>query len=105
MSTRELILTIVLAGIAIGMIIFYVIKIVKNKLVGKIYDDIVKAMREAEEKFKHLSGKEKSEAKKKYVLEQVKITCKDLSIPYDFIAKLIAKVIENIVNGYNGMTK
>ena len=105
MSTMELILTIVLAGIALGMIIFYVIKIIKNKLVGKIYDDITKAMKEAEIKFKDLSGKEKSEAKKKYVLEQVKITCKDLSIPYDFIAKLIAKVIENIVKGYNGMTK
>lgn len=105
MTKMELAYTIALAVIALVLIVYFLIKIVKGKLVGKIYDQIIEAMKEAEDKFKDLSGKEKSEAKKKYVLDKVKVTCKDIGVPYDFIAKLISKVIENVVKGYNGMTK
>lgn len=99
MTTLELIFTIVLGCIALFLIIFYGIKLFKNKLIKKIYEDVVEAMKEAETK--QLSG----EDKKKYVLSKVEETCKDNGIPYGFIATLISKVIENIIKGYNSMVK
>lgn len=99
MTTLELILTIIMAVVVICVIGYYLIKLAKNKYLSKVYSTIEIAMKEAEEKF--TSG----ELKKQYVLERVKELCKELKIPYDFIATLISKVIENIIKGYNSMTK
>lgn len=99
MSTLEIILTVVMGVVALGVIIFYAIKLAKNKYLSKVYNTISTAMKEAEEK----GGT--GEDKKNYVLAQVKAMCKELKIPYDFIATLISKVIENIIKGYNTMIK
>ena len=99
MTPLEIIFTIVIGLVALILIGYYAIKIIKNKYVSKIYDGIVEAMKHAETL--GLSGP----AKKEYVLNKVKATCKDLDIPYDFIAKLVSKVIENVIKGYNAMIK
>lgn len=99
MSVLEIILTTILGLFALILIIYYLVKVIKNNYLSKVYDTILKAMKEAEEKF--TDGKEKKE----YVLSKVKELCKDLDIPYDFIATLISKVIENVIKGYNGMIK
>lgn len=99
MTTLEIIFTVVIGLIALILIGYYAIKIVKNNYINKIYDGIVQAMKRAESLA--LSGP----AKKEYVLNQVRATCKDLDIPYDFIAKLVSKVIENVIKGYNSMIK
>lgn len=99
MSTLEIILTAILGLFALILIVYYLIKAIKNNYVSKIYDTIVQAMKEAEEKFTD------GEEKKQYVLLKVKEVCKEVNIPYDFIASLISKVIENIIKGYNGMIK
>lgn len=99
MTTLEIIFTAVIGLIALILIGYYAIKIVKNNYVNKIYDSIVQAMKHVETL--ELSGS----AKKEYVLNQVKATCKNLDIPYDFIATLVSKVIENVIKGYNSMIK
>ncbi len=99
MTTLEIIFTVVIGLITLILIGYYAIKIIKNNYINKIYDGIVQAMKRAESL--SLSGP----AKKEYVLNQVKATCKDLDIPYDFIAKLVSKVIENVIKGYNSMIK
>lgn len=99
MTTLEIIFTAVIGLIALILIGYYAIKIVKNNYINKVYDIIVESMKHIETT--NLSGT----AKKEYVLNQVKATCKDLDIPYDFIAKLVSKVIENVIKSYNSMIK
>ena len=99
MTKLEIMFTIVIAIVVLLLIGYYFIKAIKQNYISKIYDGIVQAMKEAEEKFNN------GEEKKQYVLLKVKELCKEVNIPYDFIATLIGKVIENIIKGYNGMTK
>lgn len=99
MTIFEIVLTCVMAALAIGFIVFYAIKAAKNNYISKVYETITTAMKKAEE----IGGT--GEEKKAYVLGEVKKLCKELSIPYDFIATLVGKVIENVIKGYNSMTK
>lgn len=99
MSNLEIILTVVLALVLSVVLIYYAVKVIKANYSAKVYETIVQAMKEAETKY--TDGKEK----KAYVLDKVKSLCKEVNIPYDFIAKLVSKIIENILKGYNSMTK
>jgi len=99
MTTLEIILTIIMALVVVVLVSYYLIKLAKNKYITKVYSTIEEAMKEAEAS--GMSG----EDKKTYVLAKVKTMCTELKIPYDFIATLISKVIENIIKGYNSMTK
>lgn len=93
-SIVQLIINIVLVVLFVG---YYVIKAIKNKWLEKIMHTIEVAMAKAEEQYPQGHGEEK----KQLVIEDVKMKCKELDIPYELIAKLISKLIDRIVKDYN----
>lgn len=97
----ELIRFIAECVICLALVVYYLVKIIKNKWVSEILDTIKLAVAEAEAKWPIGHGTEKKE----YVLEKVKVKCEELKIPFDLIYKLIVKVINNIVDGYNSIKK
>ena len=105
MNDRTIIELCVLGLIVLGIILYFGIKLAKNKYVKQIYDKLVIVMQEAEEKYKDEPKETKSIKKQQYVLEVIKSECRDMNIPYDFIAKLLVKTIKTIIDGFNAMTK
>lgn len=99
MSILEIVELVVIAVVALGLIIYYLIMAIKNNWLKKITDALNVAIKEAEASGK--SGKEKKE----YVLAQVEAKCKELGIPYALIKKLISKVIDKIIANYNAVVK
>jgi len=105
MDEKMILIVCVLGLIVFCLIFIFGIKVAKNKYVKQVYDKLVLAMQEAEEKYKDEPKETKSIKKKEYVLDKIKSECKEMNIPYDFIAKLLAKTIKLIIDGYNAMTK
>lgn len=97
----ELIRFIAECVICVALIIYYLIVIIKNKWLSQIIDTIKLAIAEAEEKWPEGHGIEKKE----YVLAKVQEKCEALKIPFGLIYKLIVKVINNTVEGYNTIKK
>lgn len=99
MTKLELVEAIVLGVVALVLIVFYVVKAVKNGWIQKILTTINNAIKEAEK-----SGKTGPE-KKAYVMEQAERMCYELGIPYKIIEKIIEKLIDKIVENYNVIAK
>ena len=99
MTKLEIIYTSILAAFTLIVIIYFLIKLIKNGMLKTIINKLGEAMKEAEEK--QLSG----ERKKQYVLDVIQKECENQGIPYGFIAGLISKTIEQIIKGYNTMIK
>ena len=97
MTTLEIIELVILAVLAIGLAVYYGIKIVKNKWLSQLKDTIEKAMKEAEEKWPQGHGEEK----KQYVLDALKAKCEELSIPYTLLVTVFGKLIATIVEHWN----
>lgn len=93
---------IAIALVVIVLVIYYIIKAIKNKWVTKITQSINDAIAEAEKKFTE-SGQ--GEEKKKYVLEKVANTCNELGIPFNLIYKLVEKLIDKTIECYNVIVK
>lgn len=102
MSILEIIELTVLICCVLGLLIYILIKGIKNKWFKQIYDTLTQSMKEAEEKFK---DPKQGEQKKKYVLDKVIKKCEELGIPYLLIKTLISKIIDDIVKKYNIFTK
>ena len=99
MSTLELIQLIALIIIAVFSVIYYICKAIKEHWLEQLTNTIENAIKYAEANIK--DGKEK----KAYVLEQVKIKCEELGIPYHLLEKIIKKLIDRIIKDYNILVK
>ena len=99
MTKLEIIQLIALSIITLFIIIYYCIKAVKEKWIEKLTHTIEVSIKYAEEHFK--DGKEKLA----YVLQQVKLKCEELNIPYYLLEKLIKKLIDRIIKDYNVIVK
>ena len=97
MSELEIIQLCIISAIVLFLVIFYAIKAIKNKWVGKLVSSVKEACKVAE-----ASGKTGSE-KKEMVLKAVEAKCGELGIPFKHT--LICKLIEQIINGYNAIVK
>lgn len=99
MTTLEIIELIVLGAVVMTLIVFYLIKALKNDWIGKILKTINAAIKKAE-----ATGKTGTE-KKAFVMEQVEKVCDELNIPYKLIEKMVSKLIDTIVSHYNVIVK
>lgn len=101
MNKFELFKTIVLAVIVVSLLIYYIIKAIKNKWLQKLTETIEKAIVFAETKFPEGHGQEKLQI----VLDAVKEKCIELNIPYSLLYKLIRNLIDKIIENYNIIAK
>lgn len=101
MSTLELIQFTVIAVIAMILIVYYLIKAIKNHWLKELAETVNSAIRYAEDTF---TGEDKSK-KKAYVLNQVQRKCDELGIPYTLIYNLINKLINRVIKDYNVIKK
>lgn len=99
MTTVQLIETIILILVVFVITVWYVVKAIKNKWLENINETIDKAIREAEDLAK--KGELNKGLKKQYVLDKIANKCVELGIPYQLLAKLISKVVDNIVKNHN----
>ena len=102
MTTLEIVELVVLAIVVVALSVYYIIKAIKNKWIGKIADCINKSIKEAEEKFTESGSGSK---KKEYVLEAIEKECKTLGIPFSLLKKLISTLVDKIVADYNVIKK
>lgn len=98
MTKLELIELIIIGVIALFISIYYIIKAIKNKWIGKIADTIKESIKYAEDNVP------KGE-KKQYVLDKVEERCAELGVPFGLIKKLISTIIDKIVANYNVIKK
>ena len=101
MSTWEIIRLAAECAIALGLVVYYLIKIIKNKWYSKIIDCIKNAIVEAELTWPEGHG----EQKKQYVIDKVRKKCEELGIPFDLLYNLILKTINTIIANYNLIKK
>lgn len=99
MTTFSIIELAFIVVVAIGSGLYYSIKAIKGKWLKKITEAIKLACKEAE-----ASGKTGAE-KKELVLAQIEKTCTELGVPYKLMKSLVVKLINEIIAGYNAMTK
>lgn len=95
MSKIEMIYTIGLAIVALIVLVYYFVLMIKNGWIKKITMTLNDAIRYAE---KNITGKAE---KKNYVLSKVEEKCAELGIPYVLIRNLVSKTIERIIGNYN----
>lgn len=101
MTTFEIIQLCIIAIAVLGLAIYIIVMAIKNKWVSKIWETIKTACKEAEKLYPNGNG----DKKKEYVLQKVEEKCVELGVPYKLLAKLINKLIEQIVEGYNAIKK
>lgn len=99
MTTKELIELIALALFVIIQVVYYSILAIKNHWVKKILETMNEAIKYAE---MNIDGGEK---KFNYVLTKVEEKCEELGIPFVFIRKLVKKLINKTIEGYNVIKK
>lgn len=99
MTTKEIIELIVIALIVVVNVVYYSILAIKNGWVKKILATMNEAIKYAE---LNISGGEK---KLEYVLTKVEEKCEELGIPFVFIRKLVKKLINKTIEGYNVIKK
>lgn len=99
MSELEIIQLCIISASVLFLIVYYVVKAIKNKWVGKLVSSVKEACKVAE-----ASGKTGPE-KKEMVLKVIEARCGELGIPFKLIYTLICKLIEQIINGYNAIVK
>lgn len=101
MNKFELIKTIMLAVIIVVLLIYYIIKAIKNKWLGKIINTIEEGIKEAEIKYPNGNG----QIKKELVMNKVYLKCEELGIPFKLLYTLISKLIDKIIDNYNVIKK
>lgn len=99
MTKLEILELVILGIIALSIVLYYVIKAIRNGWIEKITLTINEAIKYAEN---NITG---STNKKLYVLEKVQEKCIELGIPYDLIYKLVNKIIDKIIANYNVIKK
>lgn len=99
MTTKELIELIALALFVFIQVVYYSILAIKNGWVKKILKTMNEAIKYAEMTID--SGEKKLE----YVLCKVEEKCEELGIPFVFIRKLVKKLINKTIDGYNVIKK
>lgn len=101
MTSLEIIELCVVILLILSEIIPAIINIIKNNSFNKIKQYIIDNIKKAEE----LYGSGEGEAKKEYVLSKTKELCDSLGLSYNKLYTLINKLIDNIIDGYNAITK
>lgn len=101
MTTLEIFYIVILSIIALILIIYLLIKGIKNKWINQLMDTLEYSMKEIEEKYPEGHGAEKQE----YVLNALKSKCTELSIPYSWLVSVLVKIIKDIINNYNIFAK
>lgn len=99
MSNRDLIELIVYGVIALVIVVYFIIKSIKNGWIQKITMTMNDAIKYAE---KNIEG---GTAKKEYVLRKVEAKCEELGIPFSLIYKLVNKIIDKVISNYNIIKK
>lgn len=100
MTVIEWIETIAIVVITLAVVIYYIVKGVKNKWYSKLLSTMNEAMAEAEKTFKEPGS---GETKKNFVITKIKEKCNELGIPYNLIKSLIDKAIDASVSAYNAV--
>ena len=100
-KTSSIIMLVCLCVILLAFVVYVLFKAIKNKWIGKLFDTLKTAIKEAETKYPSGHG----EDKKKYVLVRIEEKCKELNIPVGMIFSAISKLINTIVENYNIITK
>ena len=99
MTKLELIELVALAIVVIGLTLYYLVLAIKNGWIKKVAKTMNEAIKYAE---LNISGGEK---KFDYVLAKVEEKCEELGIPFVFIRKLVKKLINKTIEGYNVIKK
>ena len=99
MTTRDIIELIVYGVIALVVLVYFIIKAIKNGWIQKITKTLNDAIKYAE---KNIEG---GVAKKEYVLRKVEAKCDELGIPFSLIYKLVNKIIDKVISNYNIIKK
>lgn len=100
-KTSSIIMLVCLCVILLAFVVYVLFKAIKNKWIGKLFDTLKTAIKEAETKYPSGHG----EDKKKYVLARIEEKCKELNIPVGMIFSAISKLINTIVENYNIIAK
>lgn len=88
--------------IVLILVIYYLVKAIKNKWLQQLTQTINDAIAEAEKKFPESgSGADK----KNYVLDKITAKCSELGIPFTLVYKLVNKLIEDVIANYNVISK
>lgn len=103
MSIREIIELIVIAAIVLFILVYYIVRAIKNHWISEIQGTIDGAIRKAEDLAK--AGQLDKLMKKDYVLQQVEKRCEELGVPYHLLYKLISKIIDIICANHNIFVK
>lgn len=101
MPIQEILMFVGLAILALGLLIYIIVRVCKNGWTKDLIDVVDKACAEAEEQWPVGHGEEK----KQYVIEAVKAKCVELHIPYQLLVKVIAELIDRAVKSYNVIKK
>jgi len=101
MKPLTIILIAILALIIIGTICYLILTKVKDKWLNEIYEDLQKAIQEAEDKYQSGEGQQK----RVYVLHTIKQKCEELKIPFNVMKSLLNVMINKIIEYYNILAK
>ena len=99
MSILETVLLIIFAVIFLAILVWFIIKAIKNKWLSQLMEVRNAAIREAED------SDMKGEDKKKFVLDKIKTKADELKIPYELIKKAVSVAIDLIVADHNIFVK
>lgn len=102
MTILEYTLICIIALGIVGILLYYLIKGIKNGWFNKILSTIQTAIKEAEEKYSE-SGK--GIEKKQYVMNKVSSKCEELGVPFKLLYKLISNFIDTVIQNYNTVKK
>lgn len=102
MTSLEILELVLLCICILALVIYIIVKGIKDKWFAKLLATIETAIKEAEKKFPESGSGDK---KKKYVIDAVKTKCEELGIPYSILEKLISVAIDKIVKNYNVIAK
>lgn len=102
MSILEYTLICIVALGIVSILLYYLIKGIRNGWFDKILSTVQTAIKEAEEKYQE-SGK--GIEKKQYVMSKVSSKCEELGIPFKLLYKLISNFIDTVIQNYNMIKK
>ena len=99
MSTLEIIELVGLSIIALVLVIYFLVKAIKNRWIEQLASTLSEALYKAEQS--GMAGPEK----KQFVMEAIEKKCLELGIPYHLAYKLISRLIETIIKCKNAVDK
>ena len=102
MTPLEILELVLLCVCILALVIYIIVKGIKDKWFAKLLATIETSIKEAEKKFPESGSGDK---KKKYVIDAVKAKCEELGIPYSILEKLISVAIDKVIKDYNIIAK